>query len=414
MALKILEINAVCQSGSTGRNMVEIAEFLEEKQIECWIAHSSNRHYKNEYIIGSSRYNKLHALLSRITGWQEIYSVIPTLQLGYFIWKNNFDVVNLNNIHSNYLSFPLLMKLLHKWDIPVVLTLHDCWFYTGKCTHYTRDNCFAWKSSCGHCPRLKKDIPSFCFDFTKHMLKQKEKLYQTAAEKLYVVGVSKWISGEAEKSILGCAAKITTIYNWVDTNLFRPLENTQSLREKYGIPSEKRVLLGVAAGWTEDKGLSDFVRLSDMLPDCYEILLIGDNTSGFHNRSNIKIIGKTDSIEQLAEYYNLADCFLSLSEEESFGKVVAEALACGTPVIVYNSTASPELVGEGCGYVVEKHDFSALLNAIESIFLQSPELYRITCRNFALTNFEKNENIQKYFELYCVAVEQARKNKGCI
>lgn len=397
--MKVLEINSSCEWGSTGRNVVEIADYLNDRGIECHIAHTSGSHYKYEHIIGNTVINKIHALLSRIIGWQEIYSIYPTLKLIRYINKSDFDVVNLNNIHSNYISYPLLMKALIKSNCGIVLTLHDCWFYTGKCTHYTSDKCFKWQNACGNCPRLKKDIKSWLFDFTNKMLSQKAKLYDKASRKMAVIGVSDWITGEAKKSVLRNSAIITRIYNWIDTDIFKPKEINQDLLSKLDCKN-KKVLLGVAAGWSDDKGLSDFIKLAKALSSDYKIILVGEEIEKREMPDNIQIVGRTENIEELVDYYNIADCFLSLSTEESFGKAVAEALSCGTPAVVYNSTASPELVGENCGYIVAKHDLSELSNSVIEICSKGKKSYMEECRKFSCMNFDKTANIEKYLDIF--------------
>lgn len=397
--MKVLEINSSCEWGSTGRNVVEIADYLNDKGIECHIAHTSGSHYKYEFVIGNPFINKIHALLSRIVGWQEIYSIYPTIKLIQYINKWDFDVVNLNNIHSNYLSYPLLMKFLIKSGRGIVLTLHDCWFYTGKCTHYTNDKCFEWKKKCGHCPRLKKDITSWFFDLTNRMLSQKAKLYKRAAKHMAVVGVSNWITEEAKASILNNSAIITRVYNWIDTDIFKPREINQNLITRLRC-KEKKILLGVAIGWSDDKGFSDFIRLAGMLSSDYKIILVGKEIEKREIPDNMQIVGRTKNVDELVDCYNMADCFLSLSTEESFGKVVAEALSCGTPAIVYNSTASPELVGEKCGYIVNAHDLHELKNCVSEVCRKGKKHYSNACRKFACANFDKSTNIEQYLEIF--------------
>lgn len=397
--MKVLEINSSCESGSTGRNVVEIADYLNNKGIECYVAHTSGAPYKNEYIIGNALINKIHAFLSRIIGWQEIYSIYPTIKLIQYINKMGFDVINLNNLHSNYLSYPLLMRALIKAERSIVLTLHDCWFYTGKCTHYTNDNCFKWQKKCGKCPRLKKDIKSWFFDFTSKMLLQKAKLYKKAAGHMAVIGVSDWITEEAKKSILKNSAIITRVYNWIDTDVFKPREKNKDLLLRLKCEG-KKVLLGVAVGWNDDKGLSDFIKLAGLLSQDYKIILVGEKIGERELPDKIQIVGKTKNIDELVDYYNIADCFLSLSTEESFGKVVAEALACGTPAVVYNCTASPELVGEKCGYIAEAHHIRELMFHISEICNRGKQNYADECRKFALVNFDKDRNIEMYLKIF--------------
>ena len=68
----------------------------------------------------------------------------------------------------------------------------------------------------------------------------------------------------------------------------------------------------------------------------------------------------------MAEYYSVANVFVSPSVQETFGKTVAEAISCGTPVCVYNNTALPELAKEGCGAVVPVKDIQALAEHIRA------------------------------------------------
>ena len=83
----------------------------------------------------------------------------------------------MNNLHSNYVNFKILFQYLAKHNIPTVITLHDCWFYTGKCMHYTKINCDKWKTGCNNCPIFKKGNPSWFFDRTKTLWNDKRNIY---------------------------------------------------------------------------------------------------------------------------------------------------------------------------------------------------------------------------------------------
>ena len=140
--MKILQVNAVYKIGSTGRNLYELQDEMKKRGIESYIAttHMGTRE-ENCYQIGSPIDWKIHGLLSRITGLQGYYSTKATRNFIQYIKKIEPDVVHLNNVHANYLNLPILFKYLAKKNIVTVITLHDCWFYTGKCTHYTVDGC---------------------------------------------------------------------------------------------------------------------------------------------------------------------------------------------------------------------------------------------------------------------------------
>ena len=96
----------------------------------------------------------------------------------------------------------------------------------------------------------------------------------------------------------------------------------------------------------------------------------------------------------------MADVYVHLSTEDTFGKVIAEALACGTPAVVYNSTACPEVVGEGCGFVVEKRNVEQVFQSIRSIKLAGKQAFLPNCTAFASEHFNYQKNAGEYIKLY--------------
>ena len=396
--MKILQINAVGQSGSTGRTCQEFASFINNHTSHtCYTAFAQGKTGEFCYQIGDRIEWKSHAFLSRLTGKQAHFSRRGTRGLLRYIGQIQPDIVHLRNLHGNYIHFPMLMKFLAENRIPVVLTLHDCWFFTGKCTHYTVDLCDRWISGCHDCPRLKKDNRSWFRDATSELWKEKKTLFSSLSA-LAVVGVSDWITEEARKSFLSCAKEIIRIYNWIDLDLFSS-QNATELSEKLK-SGKKHLVLGVASGWSGDKGLYDFMKLAEKLQDTAMIALVGNLPEKEKLPENILSIPSTESVETLVRYYNAADVFVTLSLEETFGKVSAEALACGTPVVCYDSTANGELVGEGCGAVVPPKDLDSAEQAVREILANGKKKYSSGCRVFAENNFEKIERIKDYLYIY--------------
>lgn len=308
------------------------------------------------------------------------------------------DVVVLRNLHGNYINLPILLKYLAKNDIATVVVLHDCWFYTGKCCHYTVQGCFKWQEACGNCPQLKKHNKSWFFDRTKNLLADKKRLFD-ALPRLAVVGVSDWLTNEAKKATVFEKAKIITrIYNWIDTEKFSP-RNTDELREMLGL-HEKKVILCVASVWSKEKGLDPVLELSKKLSADEHIVLVGNLPSDVSLNDKILHIPATNSVDELAELYSMADVFLQPSLEETFGKVTAEALSCGTPTVCFDSTTTPELIGENCGSVVECTNIEKMYLEIGNILNNNPSVYKLYCRHFATQHFLKNENIKEYLNLF--------------
>ena len=400
--MRILQINAISRIRSTGRLCAEIADCLNENGHEGYVAYSVGLPYDKGYRIGTNLEKKLHAFWSRLFGLQAYFSKRGTRKLLRYIDKLKPDVVHLENLHGNYINLELLLNYLAKNDIPTVLTLWDCWFFTGKCCHFTVDNCYKWKTECGNCPRLKNDNNSWFFDRTKKMRNDKNALFGNIP-RLAVVGVSDWITGEAKKSLLSTAAFITRIYNWIDLDIFKPV-NTDILQKNMKL-EDMFVILGVASSWSTDKGFESFIELAKLIQDNMRIIMIGRTPPGTILPGNVLHIEETHNVNEMVAFYSMADVLINLSVEETFGLVTAEALACGTPAVVICSTANPELIGDGCGYVAQECTPEEVLKKILLIYETGKKMYSKNCIEYAKQNFSKIERINDYIGVYKKIIE---------
>lgn len=398
LIMKILQINAVNGILSTGRTTLELANELKRLGHEAYIAYAiADSCGDHSYCIGCYLDRKLHALCSRIFGLQAYFSVIATLRLIRYIKGICPDIVLLRNLHSNYINLKLLLNYLGRNKITTVITLHDCWFYTGRCSHYSVNNCYQWQKKCHHCPNNNNTTPSWFFDRSEKMWRDK-KYYFSKLDRLTVVGVSDWIVEEAKKSFLSKAYRIVRIYNWIDLEIFKPTQD-QELRKSLGLEHEF-IILGVAATWGTPKGIREFIELSNMLSENCRIILVGAMDKEYILPPNILSLPLTHDCTELARYYSMSNVLVSLSREESFGKVVAEALACGTPAVVYNSTALPELIGSGCGYVTKKNTLQEIYQGIEEVKTNTKTYYSAKCRKFAEESFDMHQCVKEYEALF--------------
>lgn len=395
--MKIVQINAVYKFLSTGRTTMEMHEYCLQHEVKSYVfCPNMSDEAHNIYQIGSKLDRKLHGLLSRIFGKQAFFSHSSTKKMLKKMDEIQPDVVILRNLHSNYINLPMLLKYLAKKDIATIAVMHDCWFFTGHCTHYFSDECYKWQSECKKCKLMKRDNISFFFDTSNFMFRKKKELFD-AIPRLGVIGVSDWITNEAKKSVILSNAKIfQRVYNWIDLQKFYPRDTTR-LKEKLGIKDEF-VVLGVAASWDNHKGLKHFITLTKGLPDI-KVVLVGNINEQIPTLDNLICVGKTANVDELAEYYSLADVLLVCSPQETFGKVSAEALACGTPVISNDRTANPEISGLECGFVNHNNNNAQIILAINKIREYGKVHYSEKCIKRAKSNFLSTNQIEAYLSV---------------
>lgn len=393
--MKVLFINTVCGRGSTGRIIRDIDCLLRENGDESLTLYGRYEAPEdmNSLRVETDFGNKIHVLHTRIFDRQGFASKKATKKLVSAIEEYKPDVIHLHNLHGYYLNLPMLFEFLAKSNIPVVWTFHDCWAYTGHCVYSDFIGCEKWKTECFECPKKNTYPQSYVLDSSRKNYNDKKRLF-TSLPKLTIVTVSDWLKGEAEKSFMG-HYPIKRIYNGIDRTVFKPTES--NIREKLGV-GDKFLMLGVADQWSERTGDDYFYRLSEELKPDEAIVMIGFRKEELPNvPKNIIALERTDSIEELAQLYSAADVVLNPSYEQTFGLVTAEAMCCGTPVIVLDATASPELVDDSCGVVVPKGDYDAFKRAIQKL-RENPLKAEDCVKRTDL--FDKESNYKKYVELY--------------
>lgn len=399
--MKVLQINSVCGHGSTGTIAVGIAEALEQKGHQCYIAYGlGSTTFHNGFSFGNKIEYYIHNLLfTRILGLHGYGSYFSTKKLVKYIETINPDIIHLHNIHGNYLNYIVLFRYLKCKKIPIVWTLHDCWSFTGHCAHYTIAKCDKWKSICSACPQKNSYPPSLFFDTSKHCYLKKKKYFGQTSD-ITIVPVSTWLKNQVENSFLSIH-RIYLIYNGINTSLFKPVPiSNLKFRKKYNLEGQF-IAVACATAWSYKKGLLDYIKLSKLLDHNYSIVLVGLTTQQINLLpSSIIGIERTNNVYELIDIYASADVVLNLSYEETFGMTTIEGMACGTPSIVYNATASPELVDERTGYVVEKGDVNSIKTKIEEIKEKGKSYFSQHCIERVNHLFNQTIQYNKYIDLY--------------
>lgn len=398
--MKIIQINAVYATGSTGHIVQDIHETLIKKGHVSYVfwGITNVKDRKDEHFIrvGNTIDHKAHALARRILKNQGWNSRIATFIVCKKIKKIRPDIVHLHNLHSNYINLPMLLKFLGKENIAVLVTLHDCWFLTGYCTHYMDfHNCMGWKKGCEKCPAVNKVF----YKKVQDMYMKRKQLFNSI-RKLAVNGVSQWTTEIVNESLLSSSILTTCVYNWVDTRIFKPSDSKERVCRKYGIHMDYKVILGVSQGWNERKGLLEFIELSKRCKGKAVVILVG-GCENVPNGNEIKKVGFVSNRQELVDLYSAADVYVNPSRMETFGLVTVEALACGTPVIAYNNTGSKELISKECGILIEDGNIKQMCAAVmDMITYHSKAEYEAACVSHVHSCFDKVKNIEKYITLY--------------
>ena len=399
MRKTLLLIGSSLNCGAPGKISEQIGILAQKKGWVVYQAHGlrhSNPSKLNTIPLVTPFEEKIQALYSFLFDRHGLGPESKTKELVNWIKKNNPEIIHLHNIHGHFLNYKVLFDYLRETEIPVVWTLHDFWPITGHCVHFDHIGCELWKTHCEKCSLNNTYPKTILFRRTFQNFSIKRDCF-TSLKNMTIVPVSNWEGSLLKESFLA-KYQIKTIYNGVDTNVFKYRES--SLRKSLDL-IDKKILLGVASPWSERKGYSDYIKLRVQLPDNYIIIMVGVTNKEIKNLPN-GIIGieRTQNQIELAEYYSMADIVLNLSSQETFGMTTVEAMACGTPVIVYNKTASPELVTKETGKIVTAGMIDELLVAIHEIIDKGTFFYQESCRQRALLYFDKDKCFAEYINLY--------------
>lgn len=389
--MKILLINGVCGIRSTGRICTDLATALEEQGHEVRIAYGRETVPEefNRFAvkIGSDFDVKLHALKARLfdgCGWG---SIRATKRFIKWVKEYNPDIIHIHNIHGYYINIEVLFDYLRTCGKRIIWTLHDCWAFTGHSAYCDAANCERWIYGCYDCPNMR-EYPASFVDKSSENWERKKRLLSDIPN-LTIVTPSEWLAGLVKKSFLS-QYPVTVIHNGIDTSQFYPMKN--DFREFYNIES-KYILLGVATVWNEMKGFSDYIKLADMLDDDYLIVMVGLTKEQIkHLPSNILGIERTNSIKELASIYSSADLYLNLSYCENYPTVNLEAIACGTPVITYDTGGSGESAVDGV--VIDRGDLSAVKEAVINIRKKDTKGINVNIQSIDTSN-----TIDKYIKI---------------
>jgi putative colanic acid biosynthesis glycosyltransferase len=400
--MRLIHINSTYNKGSTGKIVFDIHNLLKEQKIPSKVFYGrfkkSDDDDKSIHFFGGKVNNFFHFFLSRFFDLHGRGSIFYTYSLIKKIKKFKPDIIHLHNIHGYYLNYPILFDFLNLSKIKTVWTFHDAWPFTGHCAYFDFSNCNKWKTQCSKCPELKSYPKSLGIDNSYHNYNLKKiKFTSLDSDQLTIVSPSKWLKENINLSFLS-KFKSIVINNGINLSVFKP--TLSSFRTKYNLKNSF-LILGVAKPWTRRKGLNFFIELSRLVPNNFKIILVGLDVKQIRDiPSTILSIPTITNSKELAEIYSSVDVFINPTLEDNFPTTNLESLACGTPVITFDTGGCGEVVNKSNGLVLKNKNTEDLYLAIKEISNKPKAFYKENCIKTIEDNFDKNIRYLDYLNLY--------------
>jgi len=396
--VKLVQIN-VSDYGSTGNIAMSIQQASSAAGHDALLfCGRKTKGLQNCEKIGSTIDTYIHAIMARL-GKNGHGSKSATKKLVKRLTEIKPDVILLHNIHGYYLNLDILFDYINNCKAKIFWTLHDCWAFTGGCAYFSNADCLKYKKQCENCSVCRSEYPKSFIDTTDREYTHKKALF-CRRDDITFISPSNWLASLANESFIG-NYPIQVINNGIDTKKFIPADTieTDSVKNKYGINSDKKIILGVASVWDSRKQACAFFNLAKKLPQ-YEFITVGAGCEANEKIDNITVIPRTENLEDMVGIYSAADIFLNLSLEDNFPLVVPEALACGTPVISSSLCGSPEAVSDDVGIIVNPCDLNEIIDAINSLIdkKSTTDISR-KCRKRAVALYDCSVMTDKYLNL---------------
>lgn len=348
--MKILVVNAIYGTGSTGRIAARLArEESADAEAEIVFAYGRADYVPKELRDGAWRIGTrleifLHGLLTRLfdmhgTGLCSWWATRRFLKRAE---RFDPDILWLHNLHGYYLNYELLFKWIKsRPQMKVKWMLHDCWAFTGHCSHYTSTGCSQYKTDCARCPQRGDYPASKLFSRARRNLAAKKRAF-LGCPSLTLVISSKWLAKQVESGFLGGRYPVEMRPYELNREMFRPTPGP--VRQRLGLQG-KVMVLGVASQWDDKKGFPDMLELARLMAPDWRIVLVGLEPRQLNALpANVIGIVRTHDQRELAELYSAADWFFNPTHEDIYSMTNMEAAACGCRIVSYDAGGAPEAV----------------------------------------------------------------------
>lgn len=303
------------------------------------------------------------------------------------------DVIHLHWTNQGMLSLRQLERVLRSGK-RIVWTMHDMWPFTGVCHHASE--CQRWKEECSHCPLLQR--PS-AHDLSSRVFHLKQKVYSQGH--ITFVGCSQWLTGLAAQSPLLEGHQVVHIPNPIDTSFYAPAPDKGEVRQRMGLPLDKRILLFTAFKVTDpNKGLHYLAESIELMrnthPEMHASLALAVAGQGAESVAAdfsipVHAFAYDTSEERQRNLYQAADLLVMPTLMDNLPNTVMESMACGTPCVGFHVGGLPQMIDTGInGYLAEERNSADFAQGI--VRMLSSASYDSLSRN------ARSKTIQAYSE----------------
>lgn len=377
----------------------------------------NKNHIDSKLLVNRKKTNDFN-IISPFSFFDKIYAkILPHLLIKYNKWRfgttkltiskdksslfflrmiNNkkFDIIHLHWVNNGFVGLDDL-NLITK---PIVWTLHDNWLFTAGC--HSTQGCKQFVDNCNNCPHIAHKQHQINLD--KQFVIKNRKLLDLK-KKINIIVPSKWMLASAKESKILNGFNITLIPNFIDVDLFIP-KDRDICKQYFNLELKKKYILFGATDPINDSNKGyDYIKEMDSrgVLDGFTLIIFGKIANSSDVDLNIDFI-LMDTIydkKKLALLYNVAELIIMPSIHESFGQVAAEGMACGIPVLCFNTTGLKDIVDH------KKNGYLAILKDIDDLitgfnWIVSQKGLGVFTRSKIENKFSKDIILKKHIELY--------------
>ncbi len=348
----------------------------------------------NNFSIYSNRLSLfLYKCICRCFGIDGFSNKLTTKRLLRKLKHSIPTVISIHNTHPYYINIELVLSFAKKHNIPVFWTLHDEWLLTGRCCYFDANGCEKWKVGCGKC-QYKKAFPRTVFCDCSRKLWERKRSILSLNKEATLITPSLWLMNMVKADNYGYKNRCICLRNPFDLSLLIPSSHIQSIQD---MAKGKKIIGAAALVWNVGKGIDYLSKLADILdPTIYLVIAIGRNEYPKELSANLHMLPPIFSKKEIASFYSTLDVFVNTTLQDNAPMVNIEALACGTPVVSFDTGGAAEPIIEGVnGFIIHKkciHDMAERVKELD----KTNELQKACCESVKKYSIEYTS--EEYFK----------------